>query len=164
MLIFFSFRRQNNARKKYSFKNDHLTVAQQEMSIGSNTGMGKGTNTEQIEMKGPLDVVSDAGSYEDDGTTQQQEGENDDYFQDPASIGKCLNIYCTAIQHLFPFPVPVIDPIPTERFPEYVRDMLYGEENKLKAEFLVRSPYIVLPSFCERMLLCTYMTHEGKFE
>ena len=31
--------------------------------------------------------------------------------------------------------MPVIDPIPTERFPEYVRDMLYGEENKLKAEF-----------------------------
>ena len=30
-------------------------------------------------------------------------------------------------------PVPAIDPIPTERFPEYVRDMLYGEENKLKA-------------------------------
>ena len=35
------------------------------------------------------------------------------------------------------FPVPVIDPIPTERFPEYVRDMLYGEENKLKMEFSV---------------------------
>ena len=55
-------------------------------------------------MKGPLDVVSDTGSYEDDGTTQQQEEENDDYFQDPTSIGKCLDIYCTAIQHLFPFP------------------------------------------------------------
>ena len=48
---------------------------------------------------------------------------------------------------VFPFPVPVIDPIPTERFPEYVRDMLYGEENKLKAEFLVRSPYMVLLPF-----------------
>ena len=38
-------------------------------------------------------------------------------------------------------PVPAIDPVPTERFPEYVRDMLYGEENKLKAEFLVRYSY-----------------------
>ena len=102
-------------------------------------------------MKGSLDVVSDAGSYEDDGTTQQREEENDDYFQDPTSIGKCLDIYCTAI-HLFPFPVPVIDPIPTERFPEYVRDMLYGEENKLKAEFLVRSPYIVFLPFVKECL------------
>ena len=41
-------------------------------------------------------------------------------------------------------PVPAIDPIPTERFPEYVRDMLYGEENKLKAEFSVRYPYMVI--------------------
>ena len=50
---------------------------------------------------------------------------------------------------VFPFPVPspVIDPIPTERFPEYVRDMLYGEENKLKAEFLVRSPYMAFLPF-----------------
>ena len=109
-------------------------------------------------MKGPLDVVSDAGSYEDDETTQQQEEENDDYFQDPASIGKCLDIYCTAIQHLFPFPVPVIDPIPTERFPEYVRDMLYGEENKLKAEFLVRSPYMVLLPFVKECL-CVLIYH-----
>ena len=42
---------------------------------------------------------------------------------------------------IFTFPVPVIGPVPTERFPEYVRDMLYGEENKLKTEFLVRAPY-----------------------
>ena len=152
MLIFFSFRRQNNARKKYSFKNDHLAIKQQETSIGSNKGVGERTNTEEIEMKGPLDVVSDAGSYEDDGTTQQQEQENDDYFQDPASIGKYWYTYCTAIQHLFPFPVPVIDPIPTERFPEYVRDMLYGEENKLKAEFLVRSPYMAILPFVKECL------------
>ena len=113
-------------------------------------------------MKGPLDVVSDAGSYEDDGTIQQQEEENDNYFQDPTSIGKYWYTYCTAIQHLFPLPVPGIDPIPTERFPEYVRDMLYGEENKLKAEFLVRSPYMVFPSICEGMFACTYiMTHNG---
>ena len=37
------------------------------------------------------------------------------------------------------------DPIPTQRFPEYVRDMLYGgEESKLKVEFSVRSPNMVL--------------------
>ena len=42
---------------------------------------------------------------------------------------------------IFTFPVPVIDPVPTERFPEYVRDMLYGEENKLKTEFSVSVPY-----------------------
>ena len=44
-----------------------------------------------------------------------------------------LTTYCIP-RH---FPVQVIDPLPTERFPEYVRDMLYGEENKLKAEFSV---------------------------
>ena len=50
----------------------------------------------------------------------------------------------TKFCHCLPsLPVPVIDPIPTERFPEYVRDMLYGEENKLEAEFLVRSPYMI---------------------
>ena len=142
-----------------------MAVAQQETSIiGSNIGVGERTNTEQIEMKGPLDVVSDAGSYEDDGNIQQQEEENDDYFQDPTSIGKYWHIYFTSIQHLFLFPVPVIDPIPTERFPEYVRDMLYGEENKLKAEFLVRSPYMVFPSVCEGMFVHTYMTHESMFE
>ena len=45
------------------------------------------------------------------------------------------------ILSIFTFPVPVIDPVPTERFPEYVMDMLYGEENKLKTEFSVRAPY-----------------------
>ena len=42
-----------------------------------------------------------------------------------------IDIFCTATS------VPAIDPIPTERFPEYVRDMLYGEENKLKEEYSV---------------------------
>ena len=53
-------------------------------------------------------------------------------------------------QTLFPFSVslaPLIDPIPTQRFPEYVRDMLYGgEENKLKVEFSVRCPHMVMLS------------------
>ena len=53
--------------------------------------------------------------------------------------GKCALF--THNSPVFTFPVPAIDPIPTERFPEYVRDMLYGEENKLKAEFSVRYPY-----------------------
>ena len=55
---------------------------------------------------------------------------------------------------VFPFPVPVIDPIPTERFPEYVRDMLYGEENKLKVEFLVRSPYMASFHLFMKTCLC----------
>ena len=143
-MLFFKFRCQIIARKKYSLNTDNLDVASLEISIGSNIGVGQRTNTEQIEMKGPLKVVSNARSYENDGTTQQQDEEDDDYFQDPTSISKCLDIYCTTIHFIFIFlPVPVIDPIPTERFPEYVRDMLYGEENKLKAEFLVRSQCMV---------------------
>ena len=53
-------------------------------------------------------------------------------------VGKSMFSYTS-----LPFPVPVIDPLPTERFPEYVRDMLYGEENKLKTEFLVRAQDMV---------------------
>ena len=78
----------------------------------------------------------------------EEEEKVDDYLQDPTDICKyqplgkiCLH---TKLCHCLPsLPVPVIDPIPTERFPEYVRDMLNGEENKLEAEFLVRPPYTV---------------------
>ena len=50
-------------------------------------------------------------------------------------------------------PAPLIDPIPTQRFPEYVRDMLYGgEESKLKVEFSVRSPNMVMFSLHDSVL------------
>ena len=71
------------------------------------------------------------------------------YFEDPTSILCKYWLPNTFTQEnetpptLFTFPVADIDPMPTERFPEYVRDMLYGEEHKLKAEFSVRSPYMV---------------------
>ena len=41
------------------------------------------------------------------------------------------------ILYLKTFPTVPVDPLPTERFPEYVRDMLYGEENRLKPFFSV---------------------------
>ena len=56
-------------------------------------------------------------------------------------------------QTLFPFPAPLIDPIPTQRLPEYVRDILYGgEESKLKVEFSVRYPNMVMFSFTRECL------------
>ncbi|CAI8039702.1 Receptor-type tyrosine-protein phosphatase S, partial [Geodia barretti] len=70
-------------------------------------------------MEGPLvNAVVDDETCEEDGVPNQMQEETEDYFQDPTSIL-----------------LTDIDPIPTERFPEYVRDMLYGEEHKLKEEF-----------------------------
>ena len=105
-----------------------------------------GRESEGIEMENKL-VTTDEHEMVEHMQVEEEEGD-DDYFQDPTDISKyhqlgkiCLH---TKFCHCLPsLPVPVIDPIPTERFPEYVRDMLYGEENKLKAEFLVRSPYMV---------------------
>ena len=57
-------------------------------------------------------------------------------------------------QHCSLSPAPLIDPIPTQRFPEYARDMLYGgEKSKLKVEFSVRSPNMVLFSLYERVFV-----------
>ena len=56
-------------------------------------------------------------------------------------------------QHCSLSPAPLIDPIPTQRFPEYVRDMLYGgEKSKLEVEFSVRSPNMVLFSLTRECL------------
>ncbi|CAI8037624.1 Phosphatidylinositol phosphatase PTPRQ [Geodia barretti] len=110
-------------RKKYSFKEGNLSIARKSYPTGSvgegSIGEGEEGKTEEIEMEGPLvNVVVDDETCEEDGVPNQMQEETEDYFQDPTSIL-----------------LPDIDPIPTERFPEYVRDMLYGEEHKLKAEF-----------------------------
>ena len=64
---------------------------------------------------------------------------------------------------IFTFPVPVIDPVSTERFPEYVRDMLYGEENKLKTEFLVRAPLWSSFYFSKDIVPCTNIANVWLF-
>ena len=106
-----------------------------------------GREDEEIEMEKQL-VTNDEHKEDELQEEEEEEVAVDEHFQDPTDkhypLGKtCLHTTLS----VFPFPVPVIDPIPTERFPEYVRDMLYGEENKLKAEFLVRSPYMVFIPF-----------------
>ncbi|CAI8016763.1 Receptor-type tyrosine-protein phosphatase kappa [Geodia barretti] len=116
-------RHQRNARKRYSFKEGNLSIARKSYPTGSvgegSIGEGEEGKTEDIEMEGPLvNVVVDDETCEEDGVPNQMQEETEDYFQDPTSIL-----------------LADIDPIPTERFPEYVRDMLYGEEHKLKEEF-----------------------------
>ena len=107
-----------------------------------------GRESEGVELENIL-VTTDEHEMVEHMQVEEQEGD-DDYFQDPTDICKSTGkdmLHTNFCHCLPPFPAPVIDPIPTERFPEYVRDMLYGEENKLKAEFLVRSPYMVLLPF-----------------
>ena len=97
------------------------------------SGEGEEGKSEEIEMEGPLVhvVAEDNETHEEDGATVE---EKDDYFQDPTSICKIYTGNNVSTNYTFSVSLaPLIDPIPTQRFPEYVRDMLYGgEENKLK--------------------------------
>lgn len=67
---------------------------------------------------------------------------DDYYFQDPTTIGTHHNqafIHVMIIQEpTFPT-VPGFTPIPVEKFPEYVQDMISNNENKLQEEFMVRT-------------------------
>ena len=71
------------------------------------------------------------------------EGEiDDDYFQDLATLSK-HDIISTheTISLLCLLTVPTIDPIPIERFSEYVCDMLQDDKKKLIKEFTVSFSY-----------------------
>ena len=76
------FRHQQNANRKYSFKDGNLAAARQGESLDS-VGEGNEGKTEEFEMKGAL--VGDDETDEEDGAMQQ---EQEDYFQDPTSICK----------------------------------------------------------------------------
>ena len=124
--------------------------------------------TELVEMVGSNEPVEDEGKQTEDEEEEVEEEDGDDYFQDPTDICKYCGGKCALFTHnspVFTFPVPAIDPIPTERFPEYVRDMLYGEENKLKAEFSVRYPCMVITQTCLskqcKCMVCVLSPHTG---
>ena len=71
------------------------------------------------------------------------EGEiDDDYFQDLTTLSK-HDIISTheTISLLCLLTVPTIDPIPIERFSEYVCDMLQDDKKKLIKEFSVSFPH-----------------------
>ena len=116
-----------------------------------------GREDEEIEMEKQL-VTNDEHKEDELQEEEEEEVAMDDYSQDLTDICKHCSLGKTCLHTTLSLsslsPVPVIDPIPTERFPEYVRDMLYGEENKLKAEFLVRSPYMVSFHLFMKTCLC----------
>ena len=144
------FRCHCKSRRKYSLKEGNLALStldhaadEERDSVGRETE----EKTELVEMVGSNESVEDEGKQTEDEEEEVEEEDGDDYFQDPTDICKYCGGKCAFFTHnspVFTFPVPAIDPLPTERFPEYVRDMLYGEENKLKAEFSVRYPYMVI--------------------
>ena len=137
-------------RKKYSFRDGNLALSRLDYAADEERdSIGRETEekTELVEIVGSNESVEDEGKQTEDEEEEVEEEDGDGYFQDPTDICKYCGGKCALFTHnspVFTFPVPAIDPLPTDRFPEYVRDMLYGEENKLKAEFSVRYPCMVI--------------------